>query len=181
MEKKCLRPEKVVINLKQLPPIDPFRIINSSSQNRKDKAKTIASPEGVNLRPVSIKNSDNSENITSQIDSAHRGIKKGSARSNLYDICAASHWNTPIFECCKEEGPSHQRIVPAFSILLLKIWRKFSHPRFTFKVLIEIETESKTIMECFGAPCPTKKTAADHAAEGALWYLKHEGYVSKKQ
>ncbi|KAI4355800.1 hypothetical protein L6164_004539 [Bauhinia variegata] len=162
MEKKCLRPEKVVINLKQLPPIDPFRIINSSSQNRKDKAKTIASPEGVNLRPVSIKNSDNSENITSQIDSAHRGIKKGSARSNLYDICAASHWNTPIFECCKEEGPSHQRM-------------------FTFKVLIEIETESKTIMECFGAPCPTKKTAADHAAEGALWYLKHEGYVSKKQ
>jgi hypothetical protein len=34
---------------------------------------------------------------------------------------------------------------------------------------------------CFGYPKPTKKTAAEHAAEGALWYLKHLGYFPIKK
>ena len=33
------------------------------------------------------------------------------------------------------------------------------------------------ILECFGGPRTKKKAAAEHAAEGALWYLKHEGYL----
>ncbi|KAL2332511.1 hypothetical protein Fmac_020092 [Flemingia macrophylla] len=81
-----------------------------------------------------------------------QGTKKGTARSNLYETCAANHWKPPIFECCKEEGPSHKR-------------------KFTFKVIIEIEA-SRNIIECYGAPHRRKKEAAEHAAEGALLYLK---------
>ncbi|KAH7547457.1 hypothetical protein FEM48_Zijuj01G0312000 [Ziziphus jujuba var. spinosa] len=51
---------------------------------------------------------------------------------------------------------------------------------FTFKVLVEIKEASNTVvLECFGAPQSKKKTAVEHAAEGALWYLKHVGYSSK--
>ncbi|CAJ1955011.1 unnamed protein product [Sphenostylis stenocarpa] len=90
-----------------------------------------------------------------------KGMKKGTARSNLYEICGANHWKTPIFECCKVEGPSHKRM-------------------FTFKVIIEIEASRNTI-ECYGAPRPKKKEAADDAAEGALFYLKHIGCAVKNQ
>lgn len=31
------------------------------------------------------------------------------ARSQLYEICAINCWKPPLFECCKEEGPSHLR------------------------------------------------------------------------
>ncbi|XP_057459026.1 ribonuclease 3-like protein 1 [Lotus japonicus] len=89
-------------------------------------------------------------------------MKKGSARSSLFETCAANHWKPPVFECCKEEGPYHLR-------------------KFTFKVTMEIEGASRLesrvccnnySRKCYGAPRRQKKTAADHAAEGALWYLK---------
>ncbi|XP_059457336.1 ribonuclease 3-like protein 1 [Corylus avellana] len=86
--------------------------------------------------------------------------KKGSAKSHLYEICAANYWKPPLFECCKEEGPSHAKM-------------------FTFKVIVEIQEASTTVLECFGAPQLKKKRAAEHAAEGALWYLKHSGYSPK--
>ncbi|KAE8667713.1 Detected protein of unknown function [Hibiscus syriacus] len=45
-----------------------------------------------------------------------------------------------------------------------------------FKVVVEMQEGSlKTILECFSDPRPKKKMAADHAAEGALWYLRHVG------
>ncbi|RDY02349.1 Endoribonuclease Dicer-like 4, partial [Mucuna pruriens] len=81
------------------------------------------------------------------------GTKNGTARSNLYEICAANRWKPPIFECCKEEGPSHNRM-------------------FTFRVIIKIEEASGNIIECYGAPHRKKKAAAEDAAEGALCYLK---------
>lgn len=51
--------------------------------------------------------------------------------------------------------------------------------RFSFKVIVEIEEASTKVLECFGGPQAKKKTAAEHAAEGALWYLKHVGYSAK--
>lgn len=48
--------------------------------------------------------------------------------------------------------------------------------RFTYKVVVEIadiESSGKTVLECFGDPKGKKKAAAEHAAEGALWYLEH--------
>lgn len=36
--------------------------------------------------------------------------KHESAKSHLYEICAAKKWKSPLFECCKEEGPSHLRM-----------------------------------------------------------------------
>ncbi|KAL6214631.1 hypothetical protein ACLB2K_014063 [Fragaria x ananassa] len=81
-------------------------------------------------------------------------------RSQLKKLCDAYKWKQPVYECCKEEGPSHLRM-------------------FTFKVVMEIKkepSEPNTEVECFSAPHSTKKAAAEHAAEGALWYLSKLGY-----
>ncbi|KAL9263922.1 Dicer-like protein [Drosera capensis] len=79
-------------------------------------------------------------------------------KSKLLEICAANCWNPPAFECCKEEGPSHLRL-------------------FTYKVVVQIEDDPCTILECFGKPHSKKKAAADNAAEAALWLLKKERYI----
>lgn len=53
--------------------------------------------------------------------------------------------------------------------------------RFTYKVVVEIRDSSgKTVLECFGDPKHKKKAAAEHAAEGALWYLDHAKPNQKK-
>jgi hypothetical protein len=49
--------------------------------------------------------------------------------------------------------------------------------RFTFKVVVEKKEAPDVVLECFGAPQSKKKDAEEHAAEGALWYLKHDGYL----
>ncbi|XP_022729085.1 dicer-like protein 4 isoform X2 [Durio zibethinus] len=93
------------------------------------------------------------------IDLLSRGEShKRTARSQLYEICTINCWKPPLFECCKEEGPSHLR-------------------SFIYRVILEMEEAPDMILECFGSPRTTKKAAAEHAAEGALWYLKHEGYL----
>lgn len=48
--------------------------------------------------------------------------------------------------------------------------------RFTFRVLVEIE-ETSRVIESYGEAQAKKKDAAEHAAEGALWFLKQEGYL----
>ncbi|XVF86354.1 hypothetical protein PTKIN_Ptkin18bG0032900 [Pterospermum kingtungense] len=88
--------------------------------------------------------------------------KKASAKSQLHEICAANNWKYPLYDCCKEEGPPHMKL-------------------FTFKVVVEIQGASTTILECFSDPQSTKKMAADHAAEGALWYLRHIGFFPPKK
>ncbi|KAM1060703.1 hypothetical protein ACFX13_025872 [Malus domestica] len=94
-------------------------------------------------------------------DSTNEGTgKKLSAKSQLFAICVARKWKNPTFECWKEEGPPHMRM-------------------FAFKVIVEIDDESKTLLECFSSPHSKKKAAAEHAAEGALWYLKNVGYHLK--
>ncbi|KAJ7962785.1 Dicer-like protein 4-like [Quillaja saponaria] len=186
MEKNCSSRDKFIVNLKHLPPIDPFSATNPSSERKlnnfstrncvskaerpsqKQKMKLVDDPSissSMEGREFLL----DTENATSgnrafQTDSAAKGTIKGSAtaRSHLYEICAANNWKPPLFECCKEEGPCHARM-------------------FTFKVIVEIEAASNIVLECFGAPCSKKKTAAEHAAEGALWYLKHLGYVLKNQ
>ncbi|KAG2668405.1 hypothetical protein I3760_15G159000 [Carya illinoinensis] len=84
------------------------------------------------------------------------GSNKATARSRLYEICAANCWKPPVFECCREDGPSHINV-------------------FTFKVIVETEAPD-VILECLGTPQSKKNDAAEHAAKGALWYLKHQGY-----
>lgn len=44
---------------------------------------------------------------------------------------------------------------------------------------MEIEEMSRVI-EAYGEPRLKKKDAAEHAAEGALWFLKKEGYLLYK-
>ncbi|XP_057479117.1 ribonuclease 3-like protein 1 [Actinidia eriantha] len=82
-----------------------------------------------------------------------------SSKSRLYEICAAKHWQPPAFECC-EDCPGDEKL-------------------YTFKVTVEVQLEgSTTILECHGAPQSKKKMAAQHAAEGALWYLMHLGIIT---
>lgn len=86
-------------------------------------------------------------------------VDLGTARSRLREICAANSWKPPSFECCTEEGPSHLK-------------------SFTYKVVVEIEEAPEMSFECVGSPQMKKKAAAEDAAEGALWYLKHQRYLS---
>ncbi|MED6180828.1 endoribonuclease Dicer [Stylosanthes scabra] len=86
---------------------------------------------------------------------------KGTARSRLYEFCAASCWKPPTFECCNEGGPDHMK-------------------SFTYKVTLDIEESPDVIYEFIGEPKPKKKDAAECAAEGVFWYLQHEGYLSKR-
>ncbi|XP_047960235.1 ribonuclease 3-like protein 1 [Salvia hispanica] len=78
---------------------------------------------------------------------------KGSAKAYLHLLCTAKHWKPPLFECCNEEGPPHIK-------------------RFTFKVSILAE-DGFVILESYSHALTTKKAAAEDAAEGALWCLKH--------
>ncbi|KAL0354852.1 UNVERIFIED_CONTAM: Ribonuclease 3-like protein 1 [Sesamum radiatum] len=106
-------------------------------------------------------------NSISAASSTKDAARKGSPKADLHELCAREHWKQPVFECCNEEGPDHNKL---FKIL----------HRFTFKVLVETEEESMAVLECFGNPRPNKKAAAEDAAEGALWCLKHTGYQLKK-
>ncbi|XP_010429926.1 PREDICTED: ribonuclease 3-like protein 1 isoform X1 [Camelina sativa] len=88
--------------------------------------------------------------------------KRGSAKSVLHEICASKRWRPPVYECCKVDGPSHMRL-------------------FSYKVVVEIRDSSgNTVLECFGDPKRNKKAAAEHAAEGALWFLHHARQNQKK-
>lgn len=42
---------------------------------------------------------------------------------------------------------------------------------------MKIEDGAGLLLECYGYPKPTKKAAADSAAEGAIAYLKQGGYL----
>ncbi|KAJ0231063.1 Ribonuclease 3-like protein 1 [Hirschfeldia incana] len=89
--------------------------------------------------------------------------KKGSAKMVLHELCISKRWKPPVYDCCNVDGPCHMRL-------------------FTYKVVVEIRDSSgTTVLECFGDPKPKKKDAAEHAAEGALWYLDHVKGKSHKK
>ncbi|KAJ4958671.1 hypothetical protein NE237_025782 [Protea cynaroides] len=112
-----------------------------------------ASPAS-NHRGITREDSNSNENSGSLKNSQ----PTGSAKSLLYEIFAINYWKLPTFECYKEDGPDHLKM-------------------FIFKVTVEMDEASKTVVECFSEPRPSKKAAAEHAAEGVLWYLKHQGYL----
>ncbi|KAL2338481.1 hypothetical protein Fmac_012927 [Flemingia macrophylla] len=91
-------------------------------------------------------------------DSGSESSGTGTARSQLYEVCAAYCWKPPLFECCKEDGPDHMK-------------------QFTYKVILEIEEVSDMILEFVGEPQSKKKDAAENAAEGAVWYLQQKEYL----
>ncbi|MBA0683989.1 hypothetical protein Goari_025607 [Gossypium aridum] len=192
--KTSIKPKTFQINLKNLPPLDPSIVsplyqdkyenpsprnqpivANPSSEfHRKTDSADGNSRPGLKvedcfcLASTNLKHPNNTFNKEIQIRDRHAnlvvpdGPKKASAKSKLHDLCAANNWKHPLYECCKEEGASHMKL-------------------FTFKVVVEMREEtSTTILECFSEPRPKKKMAADHAAEGALWYLRHIGYLLSK-
>ncbi|KAG9456245.1 hypothetical protein H6P81_000753 [Aristolochia fimbriata] len=118
--------------------------------------------EGVDRKPSSLPESKGGVHIDT-IDCSQLGTllpfqdgPRKSAKSRLYELCTAYCWKPPSFQCYKEEGEG-----------LLKV--------FTFKVTVEAE-EPPIFVECYSLAKSKKKAAEEHAAEGALWYLRHIGY-----
>lgn len=81
------------------------------------------------------------------------------ARSHLNNICTAKHWRTPVFNCLGESGPDHIK-------------------KFVYKVLVQIAGKQNEEFVFIGEPRLKKKDAAESAAEGAVWYLQNEGYIT---
>ncbi|KAA0044459.1 ribonuclease 3-like protein 1 [Cucumis melo var. makuwa] len=110
-----------------------------------------------------VQKKDNCKDLASRCSCCRHGStkegtpEKRAAKSLLFEICTANHWQPPLFECCEEEGPSHAR-------------------KYRFKVSIEMKGDCEAVVECYGNLQTRKKMAAEHAAEGALWYLKNLGY-----
>ncbi|EXB67221.1 Ribonuclease 3-like protein 1 [Morus notabilis] len=174
---------KSFINLKQLPPLDPDNISAISSKinrshieerNPVEDAERNKASESLKVEDASLGNKvsrqiSTTRRKTTKRHKAHKTASnnegeerpQGRAKSDLHEICAANKWQPPLFEFCMDEGPSHMKTL-------------------TFKVMVEIrEGSSSTVLECFSAPQSRKKSAVNHAAEGALWGLKHLGYFSK--
>nr|AIE15766.1 Dicer-like protein 4a [Salvia miltiorrhiza] len=95
----------------------------------------------------------------SSVDSNGKGAPTNvSAKSRLYELCTSNCWRPPVFECCQEVGPSHLK-------------------EFLFKVMLEMEEMPNEAFEFYGELRARKKDAAETAADAALWYLEHEGYI----
>ncbi|KAK1395919.1 hypothetical protein POM88_005782 [Heracleum sosnowskyi] len=82
------------------------------------------------------------------------GSFKKSAKSLLYEICAANNWDPPAFVCCKDEGENHLR-------------------KLTYRVIVKPDWLPKCFIDAMGRPARKKKVAEEHAAEGTIWHLKN--------
>ncbi|XP_050382683.1 dicer-like protein 4 isoform X2 [Argentina anserina] len=110
---------------------------------------------------VKVDCTDSSNNHSTDANSKNRGAPHNlTARAHLYETCAANYWEPPVFECCKDDGPSHLK-------------------SYIFKVTMKMDDASDTLLEAVGAPRTSKKAAAEQAAEGALWFLIKNGYIEK--
>ncbi|XP_017241588.1 dicer-like protein 4 isoform X3 [Daucus carota subsp. sativus] len=126
---------------------------------------------GIKINPIMQKSSlcdtreyqttdkKDSDNCSSDSQNPGRSVKK-SAKSLLFEICAANGWKPPIFVCCKETGADHLK-------------------EFTFTVIVKPDSLEKCFIEAIGKPAGKKKEAAEHAAEGAVWLLRERYGVSK--
>ncbi|WZY77305.1 ribonuclease 3-like protein 1 isoform X2 [Brassica rapa] len=180
-QKTTSRRRSIIISLKDIPPLDPSSIPPTHSSL---KPRTMMVPgtvpkqryQEMRLEEDNVKSSfsniqidPNSTRSVSTTQENHPVLKpvedaksiskdeskKGSAKSLLHEMCISKRWKPPVYDCCNVDGPCHMRL-------------------FTYKVVVEIRDSSgTTVLECFGDPKHKKKAAAEHAAEGALWYLDH--------
>lgn len=151
-----------------------YKQVKCGNLNGIYEAKTVAKPspkEDKNSSPAKPKMSSTRSkcNSSTQISTSpnvelqlHDSKKTASAKAQLHDICVANKWMPPAYQCCKEEGPCHMKT-------------------FSFKVVVEIKGDSNTTVECFGSPRPKKKDAAENAAEGALWFMRHMDYYHQNK
>uniref|UniRef100_A0A0E0M187 DRBM domain-containing protein n=1 Tax=Oryza punctata TaxID=4537 RepID=A0A0E0M187_ORYPU len=102
---------------------------------------------------------------TGRVEQSNGGAKHANgttdnepARLRLHKVCSAAHWKEPSYDF-EEQGPSHLKL-------------------FTCKVTIHVDTVTSTIVECISEPKRCKKAAQEHAAQGALWYLKIFGHAN---
>lgn len=168
MEAKLIGYNEAPIN--SIPPdaieSEPSKVLEPSRSNFKLKKhkeapliKLLSKGLHSSVAAAIEQDNENAEDMSSDSQIAGQWCKK-TAKSVLHEVCADNSWKAPIYECVKEEGPSHQKL-------------------FTFKVVLEIE-DSKNL-ECFGEPRGRKKDAAEHAAEGALWYLQNTGFLPTRE
>ncbi|KAL9862828.1 Ribonuclease 3-like protein 1 [Arabidopsis thaliana] len=165
----------IIISLKDIPPLDPSSIPsmkpmpqdhhNVGMQRFQEKTdfkfeeedNAISSFSNIQIDPNSTRSISLEKTLAPKPDEEHTTTTKpiskddesktrrGSAKSVLHEMCASKRWRPPVYECCNVDGPCHLRL----------------------------DSSGKTVLECFGDPRRKKKAAAEHAAEGALWYLEH--------
>ncbi|XP_062184952.1 endoribonuclease Dicer homolog 4 isoform X3 [Phragmites australis] len=137
-------------------------IQSTGGDNKGDKNDA---DNGRNIQPKVVMQNDRLPRGATDISNMkeyHGDMVHKTARSFLYEFCAANYWKRPKFELCKDEGPSHLR-------------------KFTCKVIVQIMGTSATLLECYSDPKLQKKAAQEHAAQGALWCLKQLGYLPKDE
>nr|DAD45156.1 TPA_asm: hypothetical protein HUJ06_003386 [Nelumbo nucifera] len=144
------------------PDLDPMEVPEASMYSREQTSEFVAITSQPPLKFETSREhyNENSENSGTGEPQTSGTEQNATAKSRLYEICTYNYWKSPIFECYKEEGLDHLK-------------------QFTFKVVVEIEEAADLILECFSSPHAKKKAAAEHAAEGALWYLQQQGYLCK--
>ncbi|KQJ83511.1 hypothetical protein BRADI_5g15337v3 [Brachypodium distachyon] len=116
------------------------KIFKDDVNNERNNQLMVAMQNGCLLRGTTQKNNKKEY----KGDMVHK-----TAKSFLFELCAASYWKPPEFQLCIEEGPSHLR-------------------RFTYKVIVQIRGPSETLLECYSDAKLQKKAAQEHAAQGAL-------------
>ncbi|KAF5182541.1 Dicer-like protein, partial [Thalictrum thalictroides] len=166
--KSCVKEKAKLIGYDENPTqevlLDAIQLDNLQIQERSPNACNTPHINPTNKRPITNEGSENHCHKSAVDKSPVTNLQNGgippsiSNISRLFELCTVKFWKPPMFECVKEEGLSHLKL-------------------FTFKVTVEIIEDKRTILECFSDPRPKKKAAQEHAAEGALWYLKHQGYL----
>ncbi|GAB4832726.1 endoribonuclease Dicer [Ancistrocladus abbreviatus] len=134
----------------------PLDAIKMDNLRLEDPPKPESDPQPSSVKSQPVQPIQDETSIT--ISETSGGSRKVAAKSWLHEICAANCWKLPVFECCKEEGPSHLRL-------------------FTYKVVVHVQASEDLVLECVGDPHSTKKAAEEHAAQGALWLLKMLGCI----
>ncbi|KAG8082637.1 hypothetical protein GUJ93_ZPchr0014g47162 [Zizania palustris] len=139
------------------------RDINFSLQNTETSFLNKRIAGDIKFDNYDVNNGRNNQPKLPMKSGCHGDMVHKTARSFLFELCAANYWKHPEFVLFKEEGPSHLR-------------------KFTYKVVIEIRgSTSATLLECHSDAKLQKKAAQEHAAQGALWCLKQLAYLPKDE
>ncbi|XP_071686095.1 dicer-like protein 4 isoform X2 [Rutidosis leptorrhynchoides] len=156
-------PTDVVVSLaNQLKDVNATELRSVSRKAHAGSENSIQSCSGVRrmVQPMPECSSSNGSANSNLQAPAGDALRKSSAKSHLYEICAVNCWKPPLFECFDEIGPAHLK-------------------QFAFRVSMTIEEASNTVLECIGDHRAKKKDAAEFAAHGLIWYLKQNGYLQK--
>ncbi|PON80996.1 Double-stranded RNA-binding domain containing protein [Trema orientale] len=120
MENNYSTPKNTIVNLSEVPPLDPNNVSNLSSKFKYNEARkasnsTIAQTLNLKVEDASLGKISTRRRKKTKTDRAKESDSKSEGcekrpKSMLHEICAAKRWKPPLFECCEEGGPSHMKL-----------------------------------------------------------------------